>query len=87
METMPPILVAGLFREISRHLLTVLRSLSVEDWHRPTSSSRRRVKDAAWKLVTKRRSRADIRARFPEIRIDGDVALASHVLDMVSVVA
>ncbi len=33
-----PILVAQLFPEISQHLVDLLRSLSCEDWHRPTVS-------------------------------------------------
>ncbi len=51
MTEMPPILVAGLFREINRHLVALLRSLSPEDWHRPTSSSERNVKDIASHLL------------------------------------
>lgn len=43
--------------------------------------------DTAWKLVTKRRSRYEIRQRFPGIRITGDEELGLHVLDMVSVMA
>jgi len=43
--------------------------------------------DTAWKLVTKRRSREAIRQQFPNIRIDGDVPIGQHVLDMVSVMA
>lgn len=43
--------------------------------------------DTAWKLVTKRRSREAIRQQFPDIRITGDEALGSHVLDTVSVMA
>jgi hypothetical protein len=43
--------------------------------------------DVAWKLVTKRRTREQVRAEFPDIRITGDVELGSHVLDMVSVMA
>ncbi|MFO0799438.1 MAG: maleylpyruvate isomerase N-terminal domain-containing protein [Gemmataceae bacterium] len=43
--------------------------------------------DTAWKLVTKRRSRDEIRQRFSGIRITGDEALGLHVLDMVSVMA
>jgi hypothetical protein len=43
--------------------------------------------DTVWKLVTKRRSRAATRRQFPEIRVEGDEALALHVLDMVSVMA
>lgn len=43
--------------------------------------------DTAWKLVTKRRSREAVNALFPEIEIEGDQALGSHILDMVSVMA
>src|ERR1051325_11300989 len=48
---MPPILVADLFPEISRRLLEVLRSLSPDEWHLPTVSSRRTVKDIASHLL------------------------------------
>jgi hypothetical protein len=51
MSDLPPILVAGLFREINRHLLDLLRSLAPDDWHRPTSSSQRNVKDVASHLL------------------------------------
>ncbi len=47
----PPILVAGLFREINGHLLALLRSLTADDWHRPTTSSQRNVKDIASHLL------------------------------------
>ena len=40
-----------------------------------------------WKLVTKRRSREAAMVQFPEIRIDGDRELGSHVLDMVAMMA
>jgi hypothetical protein len=43
--------------------------------------------DSAWKLFTKRMSRDTARARFPDIEIGGDIALGSHVLDMVAVMA
>lgn len=48
---MPPILVAGLFRDISQHLLDLLRSLDPDQWHLPTSSSQRKVKDIACHLL------------------------------------
>jgi uncharacterized protein (TIGR03083 family) len=51
MTDLPPILVAGLFREINRHLVDLLRSLTPDDWHRPTSSSQRNVKDIASHLL------------------------------------
>ena len=35
-----------------------------------------------WKLVTKRRSREATMAQFPDIKIEGDLELGSHVLDM-----
>lgn len=40
-----PILVAHLFPEITNHLIVLLKSLSIDDWYRPTVSSRRTVKD------------------------------------------
>lgn len=46
-----PILVAPLFRELSRHLVALLRSLDSVEWHRPTSSSQRNVKDVAAHLL------------------------------------
>lgn len=51
MGPMPPILVADLFPRISRHLLELLRSLRSEEWHLPTLSSRRSVKDIASHLL------------------------------------
>jgi uncharacterized protein (TIGR03083 family) len=51
MIAMPPILVADLFPEISRHLLELLRSLGPDEWHLPTSSSQRCVKDVASHLL------------------------------------
>src|ERR1700754_3872238 len=49
--TMPPILVADLFPEVSRRLVGLLRSLSPGEWHLPTVSSRRSVKDIASHLL------------------------------------
>jgi hypothetical protein len=49
--SMPPILVADLFPEVTGRLLELLRSLSNEEWHLPTVSSRRRVKDIASHLL------------------------------------
>jgi hypothetical protein len=43
--------------------------------------------DTAWRLVTKRWGWEAAKARFPDIRIDGDPALGGHVLEMVSVMA
>jgi Mycothiol maleylpyruvate isomerase N-terminal domain len=51
MTELPPILVAGLFRELNGHLVRLLRSLAPEDWHRPTVSSERNVKDIASHLL------------------------------------
>lgn len=48
---MPPILVAHLFRDISQHLLKLLRSLDDEEWHLPTLCSQRQVKDIASHLL------------------------------------
>jgi uncharacterized protein (TIGR03083 family) len=51
MPTMPPILVAHLFPEVSRRLLALLRSLAPGAWHAPTVSSRRTVKDVVSHLL------------------------------------
>jgi hypothetical protein len=48
---LPPILVADLFPEVSRRLVGLLRSLSPDEWHLPTVSSRRTVKDIASHLL------------------------------------
>jgi Mycothiol maleylpyruvate isomerase N-terminal domain len=48
---MPPILVAALFPEVTSRLVEVLRSLSPHEWHLPTVSSRRTVKDIASHLL------------------------------------
>ncbi len=48
---MPPILVADLFPEVSRRLVELLRSLTLDEWHLPTVSSRRTVKDIASHLL------------------------------------
>ena len=51
MPTMPPILVADLFPEVTSRLLELLRSLSPDEWHLSTASSRRTVKDIASHLL------------------------------------
>ncbi len=51
MKSLEPILVAGLFRELHGHLLDLLRSLSPEDWRRPTVCSAWSVKDIASHLL------------------------------------
>jgi uncharacterized protein (TIGR03083 family) len=51
MTPMTPILVADLFPEVSRRLVALLRSLTPDEWHRPTVSSRRTVKDIASHLL------------------------------------
>lgn len=43
--------------------------------------------DSAWKLFTKRLDRKTALTRFPDIQIEGDVELGSHMLDMVSIMA
>ena len=48
---MPPILVADLFPEITRRLVELLRSLTPDEWHLPTVSSKRTVKDIASHLL------------------------------------
>jgi hypothetical protein len=51
MPTMPPILVADLFPEVTSRLVALLRSLSPDEWQRATVSSRRKVKDIASHLL------------------------------------
>src|SRR4051812_28407661 len=46
-----PLLVSHLFRELHGHLLELLRSISAEDWHRPTVCSAWCVKDIASHLL------------------------------------
>lgn len=41
----------------------------------------------AWKLFTKRTDRATARARFPGIRIEGDVELGERALELVAIMA
>lgn len=53
----------------------------------PPASTVTLDEDTAWQLVTKRRPANVILAQFPNISITGDVALGSHVLEMVSVMA
>ncbi len=48
---LPPILVADLFPEVSNRLVALLRSLAPDEWHLPTVSSRRTVKDIASHLL------------------------------------
>jgi len=48
---LPPILVADLFPEVSHRLVELLRSLTADEWHLPTVSSRRTVKDIASHLL------------------------------------
>lgn len=51
MTTQSPIHVANLFPEICRRLIALLRKLSPDEWHLPTVSSRRNVKDIASHLL------------------------------------
>jgi uncharacterized protein (TIGR03083 family) len=46
-----PILVSPLFRDLHGHLLDLLRTLTPEDWHRPTVCSAWCVKDIASHLL------------------------------------
>jgi hypothetical protein len=49
--SMSPILVADLFPEMSRRLLSLLRALTPDEWHLPTVSSQRTVKEIASHLI------------------------------------
>jgi uncharacterized protein (TIGR03083 family) len=51
MPEMPPILVTDLIPEVGRRLVELLRSLAPDEWHRPTTSSRRTIKDIASHLL------------------------------------
>jgi uncharacterized protein (TIGR03083 family) len=51
MKTPAPILVADLFPEVRRHLLSLLGGLTAEDWLRPTAATRWDVKDVALHLL------------------------------------
>jgi hypothetical protein len=66
-----PVLVAGLFREISGHLVELLRSLAPEAWHGPTGSSERNVKDIASHLL-------DGSLRWLSVQRDGYVRLGTQ---------
>ena len=61
--------------------------VQVSEPPRPAASTVTLDPDTAWRLVTKRRDRAAVLARFPDIRVQGDEALGGHVLDTVSVMA
>jgi uncharacterized protein (TIGR03083 family) len=51
MKTPGPILVADLFPEVRRHLLSLLESLTTEDWLKPTAAGKWNVKDVALHLL------------------------------------
>ncbi|MES2791898.1 MAG: maleylpyruvate isomerase N-terminal domain-containing protein [Planctomycetota bacterium] len=66
---------------------------AAETWEQtlvPTGKISSRVvmsQESAWKLCTKRRSREVVQAQLPDIQIEGDSELGSHVLDLVSMIA
>lgn len=49
--SLPPIPAVDLFREVCDHLHQLLGSLTLDDWHKPTSSSQRDVKDIVSHLL------------------------------------
>lgn len=51
METPRPVLVSALFPEIHQELISLLKSLSVEDWQKPTVCSGWSVKDVALHIL------------------------------------
>jgi uncharacterized protein (TIGR03083 family) len=51
MKPVEPIFVAGLFGEVHEELLKLLRSLSDEDWYKPTVAARWQVRDIAAHLL------------------------------------
>jgi hypothetical protein len=50
-NSFPPIRVERMFREISSHMVNLLRVLQPAEWHLPTSSSERNVKDVVSHLL------------------------------------
>ena len=50
-RALPPILAAHLYAKVEAKLIELLRSLTVEDWERPTVSPRWKVKDVAAHLL------------------------------------
>jgi uncharacterized protein (TIGR03083 family) len=50
-QPLPPILAAHLYAKVEAKLIELLRSLTVEDWERPTVSPRWKVKDVAAHLL------------------------------------
>jgi uncharacterized protein (TIGR03083 family) len=51
MKSPDPILVAGLFPEVRKHLLSLLRDLSEQEWLLPTAAKKWSVKDVALHLL------------------------------------
>jgi uncharacterized protein (TIGR03083 family) len=51
MQPLQPVLTAPLFRPLLDSLLALLRTLSADDWHRPTVPGRWRVRDVAAHLL------------------------------------
>jgi uncharacterized protein (TIGR03083 family) len=51
MLPLQPLLTAALFRPLLRELVDLLRSLSADDWNRPTVAGRWRVRDVAAHLL------------------------------------
>src|SRR5262245_14968748 len=51
MSTLPPIDTLHIFPDVNGHLAERLRSLSPDDWHRPTMCSAWQVKDIAAHLL------------------------------------
>src|SRR4051794_8071511 len=51
MSPLPAIETVDLFDEVNDHLIDLLKSLSLDDWHRPTMCSAWQVKDIAAHLL------------------------------------
>jgi uncharacterized protein (TIGR03083 family) len=66
-HVLPPILAARLYPRIEAKLLELLRSLTAEDWERPTVSPRWQVKDVAAHLL-------DTQLRRLSLARDGHIA-------------
>ncbi len=55
--------------------------------NKPATTTVRIHQDIFWKLVTKRRTAEQLSSQFGHVQIDGDEALGSRMLEMVSVMA
>src|SRR4051794_28093756 len=75
MSALLPIHTIDLFDEVGGHLVALLKTLSLEDWHRPTTSSAWQVKDVAAHLLDTNLRRLSLHRdgyASPHLRPDAD---------------